>query len=1171
MAYRKVWGVSLLLDLALMLSVASVHAETDTAPPPAGALAGKIVDAAGQPAAGATVWLFGGSSEDLKDFEKTTTDAQGRFTFLEAKAKYGDLPFGSLPHVFVQSAAGQIGWARQLWSYEQKKPLQDVRIHLIETRPYRGRLVDASGSPIVKAGIRPKSLDSKIPGRSQGHGHDDYYSATLSSEFSQKCRAETADDGSFMLDFLPVDEIVVAEITAPGFGSYQARWGLQKPVTLRLEKPGKIEGVFAAPSGAHSLAGIKLYLGNRAGINSAQEPEFKISPLRHEAVSDKDGRFHFLDLPPGKYTVHPRLEESNLPFFAKSSEVLEVKPGEAVALSLPLQPAVEVRGQVVDAKTGQGIAGVEVAFLYKNKNGPYTWKRNATTDASGKYLAYIEPGKTSIRVTKTPDEYIAAESDDKTGELDVASPIDFPTVKLQKAVQLEGTVVDDSGKVVPDAEVHTLLPNYGCWQVIENADKNGRFSIKRLDGKKFISLRARSTVGVSKTMEIVPADVTEPIRLVLSPHLAFAVKGICVDEAGRLVAGIKVYAGSSWMLGSIGTSITDGSCETDNEGRFEIGALWSGFDYALSVNAENYVRYESSRVKSTGHTHDFGKIVLRDQSGFIEGTIVDSAGKPLADIRVFHSRNSVKPLNAVSDASGRFRLTGLRSGSDYLFAEKDGYRLQPAYLPVRSKGVKIVLARQDEPAPPWKPERPPTSFAEEQAAVRKLLDKLYAVPRRGPKSWSYRFIAGFDQPRALELSKRFNGYYKSEILGRVAEQIADADLEEAIALVNPLVNYQSFDTLCKLAERYASLDAEKASRLMEEAILMARKLDQPDRSQALAKAGTLAVRLGKVEAGRKIIEEAAEAAAKMGTSDRNAFVRSHIAAALAPHDLSRALSLLEPINAKDYAKENGLGLIAVAIAPHKLENALEIVSKLDKSSTFPDNTRLKIAYHLAADRPKDALRVVDSMDTHGAKKIRAEAYGWLAELIAPRDRKLAWSLIDKGFALYEENDQGIRTFSSYGGRGVFAAHLVVKAAKCGYPEIGRLIDRALAMRPVDDEEYRILETQKHTVIMARVLALVDPASARRLLETVAPRCDSLKAFGYPGVEAYDWCEAWALADLPQFSGMMERRLEAAATNSKIDLNNCGLDQTLELLTTPPDRRIPVMDRYTRSFWSPEED
>jgi hypothetical protein len=555
--------------------------------------------------------------------------------------------------------------------------------------------------------------------------------------------------------------------------------------------------------------------------------------------------------------------------------------------------------------------------------------------------------------------------------------------------------------------------------------------------------------------------------------------------------------------------------------------------------------------------------------GFIEGKVVDSAGQALEGAEVFLHREAVKPRRTSTDFTGRFRLEGLRAGPTFVFAEKDGYRLKGAATTSGTRGLKITLLRNNESAPPWTPARAPTSFAEEQAAARKLLEMLDAVGKKKSSAWTCRLMARIDPYRALKWSQKSGGPFDWYVRGLAAEKIAETDIEEAVSLLPESEDFINFMTLQSLAKRYASSDAVKAERLAEEAILLARRMDQPNRTLALAEAGRLVARLGKSQAGQKLIEEAAASAAKMAANGRSAYTRGPVAVALAPYDFNRAMSLFEPLEAGP-DKEITLENIAIAIAVENLEKSLELVERLESESNIRDNARLAIAYQLAPTRPEDALRVVDSMNTFSAAKTKAEAYGWLAEVIARRDRQLAWSLIDTSFVLYENSAQEMGGWSDYGGRGAFAARVLVQAHNIGYPEMGRLIDRALAMRPMDDDGSLSPESQRATVIMAKMLALVDPETARHLVETVAPGIDQLTEFGDPGVDASDWHQAWALADLPQVVGFWERRLDCARTNADIHLEEEGLDAVLDLLTSKPAERPHVMLLYIGGYWFPNE-
>ena len=65
----------------------------------------------------------------------------------------------------------------------------------------------------------------------------------------------------------------------------------------------------------------------------------------------------------------------------------------------------------------------------------------------------------------------------------------------------------------------------------------------------------------------------------------------------------------------------------------------------------------------------------RQQAGEkVEGTVLDAAGKAVAEARVFNCGDGPAPIETHTDKFGRFRLEGLNRGPIYVFAEKADYR-----------------------------------------------------------------------------------------------------------------------------------------------------------------------------------------------------------------------------------------------------------------------------------------------------------------------------------------------------------------------------------------------------------------------------------------------------------------------------------------------------------------
>jgi hypothetical protein len=108
---------------------------------PPDAMAGKILDPSGKPAAGATVWLIGGPYDgDAKTLERTVSNAYGGFVFPEAQEHIR--PKARMPHIAAGDAQGRLGGTGAwVWHGAGKwTPQQALRIKLfrpIATRKNR--------------------------------------------------------------------------------------------------------------------------------------------------------------------------------------------------------------------------------------------------------------------------------------------------------------------------------------------------------------------------------------------------------------------------------------------------------------------------------------------------------------------------------------------------------------------------------------------------------------------------------------------------------------------------------------------------------------------------------------------------------------------------------------------------------------------------------------------------------------------------------------------------------------------------------------------------------------------------------------------------------------------------------------------------------------------------
>ena len=198
-------------------------------------------------------------------------------------------------------------------------------------------------------------------------------------------------------------------------------------------------------------------------------------------------------------------------------------------------------------------------------------------------------------------------------------------------------------------------------------------------------------------------------------------------QAEPAVVREVVFASRIYELGDAGITVLE-SDKLDADGKFALTGLWPDVQYRLLVKLPGHERYASVMLPTAGYkSRDLGKIALARTDATVEGTVLDTAGKPIADARVFNAGDGPDPMETRTDAAGRFRLTGFRKGTAYVFAMKDGYQFAGLRTTAGATDATVKMLRNDEPAPK-RPIAVATIPPEEQKKLaRALLEKAWDV------------------------------------------------------------------------------------------------------------------------------------------------------------------------------------------------------------------------------------------------------------------------------------------------------------------------------------------------------------------------------------------------------------------------------------------------------------
>ncbi len=1108
-------------------------------------LLGSVVDPSGQPVANANVWLTGGTytyNEPPRLLASVRADAAGRFRLAYPRRGV----FDRMAEVLARDAQGRVGWREYIRPEQADKPFT---IKLVEVADRAGRVVDGAGRPVAGARLTPQWLTGKPEGASSGP------SLELPDDLRKEYAATTADDGTFTLRGLPAGGTTVhALLSAAGFGAPHVSWDDPAPVTIRLQKAGALRGALSGTTDKKALAGVRLQLNNAAEPRVTDAGAARLS-YGAAVTPEADGTFRLADVPPGKYLLTP-IVEPTVPFYADKPSVFEVKPGATADVTVPLLAARKITGRVVDEVSGAGVRGAKVQVARIDERNALTEAREAVTDADGRFTAYARPGQVSAYVWQAPENYLPSSLARELPRIDSAKESVYPDIKLTPAAQVRGVVVDAAGKPVAGAGVNFLMPDLqGKSDVV--SDREGQFVLDKIDPTDNVAIRARAGDAVTDgAVVVVPADLKEPVKLTVSPAHAFRLKGRVVGPDGQPVRDANV--GVVWHRNYVsrksrmtGTGGQFETCRADADGRFETKALWPGDQYQLSVSAEGFAKTETALVKGRGgEVRDEGTIALRRVGGIVRGRVIDAAGKPVAGVRVFNSGDAPRTVQTTTDAEGRFRLDGFYVGPVYVFARRAGYRFTGART-TTGADVTLTLTGVADPPPP-RDLGPVVSNAERQRVAKRLLDRLWALPakpRNDVVSYAIENMARLDPEKALLWSGETGGRWDRLARTALAERAAAAgEVDEALAHVAPLGNEEAWYALKALADRDASSNPARALRFTQEALLRVRRCNQPMRTWSLAEAGTLLIRLGKSDAGRKVLDEAAADAAKLGVVQHQALARGMVAEALGPYDLPRAKKLLEPLtDSSDMIRYNSN--LAVAVG--------------DVSLAPFDRVKMRLAQKLAATKPDEAERLAEEIQD---SKLKVEALGWLAVGVAAKDPKRAWGLIDRAFDLCLDKPEDFRSWSNYGGVGTIAARLAVLAAEAGYPDRPGVVYRVLALRGTVENDSPV-RVDEGNVLLAMILALVDPAAARDLLTSVEPRRHTLGS-GFSGHGPREWYQAWALADPRHAATLFEKEVDASKEKGG---RLPDVAPMLYLLTLPPKERERHLLRRLAGFWYPGEE
>ena len=299
-----------------------VLALPDSAPPPQtrGAISGAVIDATTkQPVADADVQLTGG--EAVPGGRRTTTGAQGRFAFggLPAGNQYaiGVSRVGYFDGHFGQRTPGRL--SRALIVLRENEVFADAIVYLYRPASIGGTVVDRRGQPVSGAQVRVLTRATVAgalrlaAGRGAATDERGVYRITdlTAGDYLVEAAAVPRPPDSSMETVSIRDRVAERGTTAARLRlMYPGSRSIQDAMPVRVDfgedragvdfsvpavEVRRISGRLVGPPDAFAAVAIRL-------VPESAEP----GGARQDAavtVADESGRFHFTNVPVGRYTV----------------------------------------------------------------------------------------------------------------------------------------------------------------------------------------------------------------------------------------------------------------------------------------------------------------------------------------------------------------------------------------------------------------------------------------------------------------------------------------------------------------------------------------------------------------------------------------------------------------------------------------------------------------------------------------------------------------------------------------------------------------------------------------------------------------------------------------------------------------------------------------------------
>ena len=618
---------------------ATIGTGTNASGIPTFRLTGKVLDAAGNPVAGAVGECYhysGGYGPGYLELgQRFTANSNGGFECS---------PRLITTFVLVRKAGLAPGWKE--WNPTRD---EDITLVLMPPSVLAGVVVDETDKPVGDAEVSVAMAFSIT--ETEGGGRT--YNQLVGSP-AQKCfTTRTTADGRFRIEGFPTNATADLTVKSPGKvlrepqrewagpDSMQCRAG-QEDIKLVVEPAGAIEGRVVCEDPGQSFRPVRLMLQpDRPRLSRGYDP----------VQADTNGTFRFSDVAAGSYRIRATFGTNATPDWVAEVVPVSVEAGRAA------------RDVQVKAIHG-GL--LQVVVLGKNDGKPVaqaivstskeTYQMGTAADTNGTALLRLPPGEYQVSAYKENSRSEPAMAGVVVGLTNRVK------IELSSPPKITGIVRDPAGAPVAGLEL-SIIPTYGRPAGDVKTDANGRYELAwnpQQFGRQDMTFRllardiARNLVAAHEMDE-----GTTNLDLQLQPGLV--VTGRIQDSEGKPLSNgsvrLTMWSGNNgWQLGE--------PIKADAQGRFEIIALAPDQHYSFWGSAKGYGSGNQDLPAGELETNrvELDPFVLQVADRQLAGEVLDADEKPVVGAWV-HMYGQGQPSGSVrTDNHGRFAFDQVCEG-----------------------------------------------------------------------------------------------------------------------------------------------------------------------------------------------------------------------------------------------------------------------------------------------------------------------------------------------------------------------------------------------------------------------------------------------------------------------------------------------------------------------------